>query len=112
MCASRRPIVIALLSSAFDSNQYMEREIALDERTSHTAAIWKARPAEALVFGSGLNTAEAFSRSSLIVTSWLGCVIAGYLFMYTPPRRNDASARRRRVPGAMPPLMVGRLDCG
>jgi protoheme IX farnesyltransferase len=105
-------IGIALLSSGIATlNQYMERDLdALMRRTSaRPLPSGKVAPLEAFVFGVGLTIAAEVYLALLVnpLTALLGlCVIAGYLFLYTPLKtRTSLSTVVGAFPGAMPPLM-------
>jgi protoheme IX farnesyltransferase len=103
---------IALLSSGIATlNQFMERDLdALMRRTAmRPLPSGKLSPFEAFVFGLGLTLAAEIYLALLVnpLTAVLGlCVVAGYLFLYTPLKtRTSLSTMVGAFPGAMPPLM-------
>ncbi len=103
---------IALLSSGIATlNQFMERDLdGLMRRTAmRPLPSGKLSPLEAFIFGLGLTIAAEIYLALLVnpLTAVLGlCVIAGYLFLYTPLKtRTSLSTMVGAFPGAMPPLM-------
>jgi protoheme IX farnesyltransferase len=105
-------IGIALLSSGIATlNQFMERDLDGLMRRTENRPLPSGRlvPFEALWFGITLTlSAELYLALSVnVLTAVMGlCVIAGYLFLYTPLKtRTSLSTAVGAFPGAMPPLM-------
>lgn len=103
---------IGLLSSGIATlNQFMERELdGLMRRTANRPLpSGRLFPFEALWFGVALTLfAELYLVLTVnVLTAVLGlCVIAGYLFLYTPLKtRTSLSTAVGAFPGAMPPLI-------